>query len=190
MRKIFPPAPGVVPLALLCALLCAGCGAAEPVRGSLAVEARIAVAGTTRPIKQETLYLLDADLIRLAMAETGAGDDAQAKAHREHPRLKMLAGLMNARRFSAYRLGPDIALLFEQSKPIWEKHVVQTARTDDGGRAVFEKVAPGDYWLTCLSERDGKLVFWNPRVNVGREPQAVVLDERNALTVSELSGGR
>ena len=92
---------------------------------------------------------------------------------------------MNGRRFSAYPLGPDIALMFEQSKPIWERHVVRTARTDDSGRAVFAPLAPGRYWLMCLAERHGKLAYWDSLHIVAKEPQTVVLDERNALTVSD-----
>lgn len=174
-------------LALACALACAACGAANKTEGgSLLVEARVAVGGETRPVGLETLHLLDADPIRLAMAEPDESDAVQSKTHREHPRLRVLAGLMNGRRFSAYPLGTDIALMLEQSRPLWETHVVRTARTDERGRALFERLAPGHYWLMCLSERDGKLAFWNPRVTVTRgATEAVVLDLSNALTYSD-----
>src|SRR5215207_10492785 len=95
----------ILPLifALACALLCAGCGAPnkEVEGGALSVEARVVVGGEARPVNLETLYLLDADPILLAMAEVNEGDAVQAKVHREHPRLRMLAGLMNARRLAA-----------------------------------------------------------------------------------------
>ena len=174
-------------LALACALLCAACGATNRDEGgSLSVEARVVVDGDTRPVSGETLYLLDADPILLAMAEVNEGDAVQVRTHREHPRLRMLAGLMNARRLAAYRLGTDIALVLEESRPLWETHVVRTARTDERGRAVFDGLAPGHYWLTCLSERDGKLAFWNPRVTVARaRTEAVVLDQSNALTFGD-----
>lgn len=174
-------------LALACALLGAGCGATNKDEGgSLSVEARVVVNGAARPVSLETLYLLDADPIRVAMTEADEGDAAQAKTHREHPRLRMLAGLMNGRRFAAYPLGTDIAVVLEQSKPLWETHVVRTARTDERGRALFGGLAPGHYWLTCLSERDGKLAFWNPRVTVARgASETVVLDLSNALTFSD-----
>src|ERR671912_240609 len=85
-----------------------------------------------------------------------------------------------------YLLGADIAIVLEQSKPLWETRVVRTARTDERGRAVFDKLAPGHYWLMCLSERDGKLAFWGPRVTVARaRTEAVVLDQSNALTFGD-----
>lgn len=174
-------------LALACALALAACGAAGREQGgSLLVEARVVVDDEARPVSSATLYLLDADPIRLAMNEPDARDEVQSKTHREHPRLRVLAGLMNGRRFSAYPLGPDIALMLEQSRPLWETHVVREARTDERGRARFERLAPGHYWLTCLAERDGKLAFWAPRVTVERGPgQEVLLDLSNALTYSD-----
>jgi hypothetical protein len=184
MRKTFMLAP-LMSLLLLATLACAGRRNATMEQGTLIVVARLTLAGATRPISQETLYLLDADPIRLAMHEAETNDSTQAQTHQAHPRLKILAGLMNGRRFSAYPLGPDIALMLEQSKPIWERHVLRTARTDDDGRAVFAPLAPGRYWLMCLAERDGKLAYWDSLHIVAKEPQTVVLDERNALTVSD-----
>lgn len=173
--------------ALGCALMCAACGAAKKDEGgSLSIEARAVVNDNARPVSLETLYLLDADPILLAMAEADEGDAVQVRTHREHPRLRMLAGLMNARRFAAYRLGTDIAVVLEQSRPLWETHVVRTARTDERGRAAFDGLAPGNYWLMCLSERDGKLAFWNPRVTIARgASENIVLDLNNALTFSD-----
>lgn len=169
----------ITSFALACALLCAACGGTgKDEGGPLFVEAR--------GVGVETLYLLDADPILLAMAEVNERDAVQARTHREHPRLRMLASLMNARRFAAYRLGTDIAVVLEQSRPLWETHVVRTARTDARGRARFDNLAPGHYWLMCLSERDGGLAFWNPRVTVERgRAETIMLDQSNALTFGE-----
>jgi hypothetical protein len=148
---------------------------------SLHVEAR-----TERgPGAGATLYLLDDDLIRLAMAAPTAADPAREAVHREHPRLRMLAGLMHARRYSAYPLGPDVKLLLEQSRPLWEPHVLRAARADDQGRAAFDGLAPGVYWLMCVDERDGRLAFWNLWLTLGRGANEATLDTKNALTVSD-----
>ena len=66
MRRTFSSAP-LMSLLLLAMLACAGRRDATMERGALIVEARLNIAGATRPIGQETLYLLDADPIRLAM---------------------------------------------------------------------------------------------------------------------------
>ncbi|HWS53143.1 MAG TPA: hypothetical protein VN228_03420 [Pyrinomonadaceae bacterium] len=153
---------------------------------SLRVEAR-----TERgPVAGATLYLLDADLIGLAMAGDDAGDPLRAAVHREHPRLRILAGLMNGRRYSAYPLGPDVRLLLSQSRPLWERRVRRTARADKRGRAAFDGLAPGVYWLMCLDERDGRVAFWNLWLPLGRGASEVTLDNANALTLSDAGPAR
>ena len=178
MRRRLALAAGAA--AAAAALAAASCSSFRQA-ASVRVEAR-----TERgPSAGATLYLLDEDLIRLAMAEPDAGDDAQSAVHREHPRLRLLAGLMNGRRFSAYPLGPDVRLLLEQSRPIWEPHVLRAARADERGRAAFEHLAPGDYWLMCVDERDGRVAFWNVKLSLARGANVITLDAKNALTVSD-----
>lgn len=151
-------------------------------RGSLAVEARaVFPAGDPRPIAQVTIHLLDADLIRLAMAEGDEHSPSHDKVHAENPRLKSLAGLMNGRRREAYSLGPDAFLLLEQSRPLWEPHVLRTAETDAEGRASFENLRPGQYWLMCYRWKGGGEAFWNHQVIVEKGTNRVALDEINAL---------
>ena len=147
-------------------------------------------AGGRRPSAGATFYLLDEDVIRLAMAEPEAGDAAQEAVHREHPRLRLLAGLMNGRRFSAYRLGPDVKLMLEQSRPLWEPRVLRSARADARGRAAFDGLAPGDYWLMCLDDGDGRLAFWNMKLSLARGANEVTLDAQNALTLDDTRPAR
>lgn len=157
------------------------CSSRQAGAATLRVEARSGL----EPSAGATLYLLDDDFIRLAMAAPGAGDPAREAVHREHPRLRMLAGLMHARRYSAYPLGPDVKLLLEQSRPLWEPHVLRTARADEQGRAAFDGLAPGVYWLMCLDERGGRLAFWNLWLTLARGANEATLDAKNALTVSD-----
>jgi hypothetical protein len=174
-------------------IVAAAAPACSPFRqaASLHVEARVELApGDARPSAGATVYLLDDDFIRLAMAEADAGDSVRAAVHREHPRLRILAGLLNARRFSAYPLGPDVKLLLAQSRPLWEPHVLRAERADERGRAAFVGLAPGVYWLMCLDERGGRLAFWNLRLELGRGANEITLDAKNALTVSDAPAAR
>lgn len=182
MRRRLALAAGV---AAALALAAQSCSRPRTAAASLRVEAR-----TERgPLAGAALYLLDEDLIRLAMAEDG-GDPLRRAVHREHPRLRLLAGLLNGRRFSAYRLGPDVRVLLEQSRPLWEPHVVAAARADDAGRAHFDGLAPGVYWLMCLDERGGRVAFWNLWLPLERGAGGVTLDGRNALTVNDAGPAR
>lgn len=187
MRPRLSLAAGVVAIVVAAAAACSSFRRSA----SLHVEARFELApGVERPSAGATVRLLDDDFIRLAMAEDEGGEPARAAVHREHPRLRMLAGLMHARRYSAYPLGPDVKLLLEQSRPLWEPHVLRAARADDGGRAALDGLAPGVYWLMCLDERGGRLAFWNVRLELARGANEVTLDGKNALTVSDAGPAR
>ena len=186
MRKHLPPALKAWPV-LFVALVVALVVVSEMNESSLVLDARTE---PTRALRGATFYLLDEDPIRLAMVGEGDPSPLQAKVHGEHPRLRVLAGLLNARRREAYPLGPDVALLLEQSRPLWETHVVRSARTDERGRAVFEGLKPGDYWVMGSVGDGPALAFWDLRLTLRRGENHLLLDERNALTVGTPAGAR
>ena len=160
--------------------------AAGLMRGSLLVEARINYSeGEPQPIAMAPIYLLDADMLKLAQGGEGRMSPLEERVFRENPDLGHLAGVMNARRREAYSLGPDVVPLMEKSRPLWEPHVRQRVQTNAGGRASFSDLKPGEYWLVCRSEtRDGGVAFWNLPVTVKRGENRIALDARNALQCS------
>ena len=155
------------------------------VRNSLAVEARVSddAARGAEPLADAELYLLDADMMRLALVRNGEQPTPlQERVFREHPDVAKLAGVMNARRREAYGLGPDIILLLEQSRALWEPHIKQRARTDAAGRARFSNLEAGDYWLMARARTpSGNVAFWNLPVTVARGENQVRLDALNSL---------
>jgi hypothetical protein len=96
---------------------------------------------------------------------------------------------MNARRREAYSLSPDIFLLVEQARPLWESHVIEKIQgkmqAEGHARVSFEDLTPGTYWLMAYEKMrdgdDGREAFWNLQVKVGRGETRVSLDEKNAL---------
>jgi hypothetical protein len=152
-------------------------------RASLQVEARVSDNhAEQRPASGATLYLLNQDMMRLALKEEGERSPPEEKAFRENPELRRLAGLMNARRREAYSLGPEISAFVEKSKPLWQPHVIQTAQTDGQGRAHFYNLKPGDYWLMCLTGTgDDGVAFWNLSVTLKNGENTLRLDPLNAL---------
>lgn len=155
-------------------------------RATLSVDARVYYSnGEVQPTPSATIYLLDSDVIGLALVKEGGPDPLQEKVFRDNPKLRNLAGLMNARRHAAYPLSPDVVPFVEQSRPLWQPHVVQTALTDAAGRARFSNLAPGDYWLMCLTEtRTGGVVFWNLFVRIHGGQNSIGLDPTNSLQCS------
>lgn len=159
----------------------------QTTRASLLVEARVRYyKADEQPVASATLYLLDQDIIRLALVKEGEpASPLQEKLFRENPKLRNLAGIMNARRREAYPLSPDVAPFVEQSRPLWQPHVIRTALTDGAGRARFSNLAPGDYWLMCLVEmRGGGVAFWNLFVTVHSGDNSVKLEPLNSLQCS------
>jgi hypothetical protein len=151
-------------------------------RGSLMMEAQIIrPSGETQLAAHESFYLLDVDMILLAMNEGNERSPLREQLEREHPNLKMVARVMDARRRSAYSLGAEAIAFMENSRPLWESHVVRSARTDAQGRAVFESLKPGDYWLMGRTQAGGGAAFWNQRIFVNRGENRIVLDQNNAL---------
>lgn len=139
--------------------------------------------GETRAVARETFYLLDADMIMLAMIEGNASSPLRERVYREHPNLGMVAMVMDARRRSAYSLGAEVMLFMENSRPLWESHVVRSVQTDARGRAVFKNLKPGDYWLLGRMETGDGAAFWNQRISLSRGSNQITLDQNNALYV-------
>ncbi|MGB7922757.1 MAG: hypothetical protein WCF57_05875 [Pyrinomonadaceae bacterium] len=153
-------------------------------RGSLVMEAQVVRrSGAKQAVARETFYLLDIDIIRLAMIEGNERSPLRDRIYSEHPNLGMVALVMDARRRSAYSLGAEVMPFVEDSRPLWESHVVRSAQTDAGGRAVFKGLKPGDYWLMGRMETGAGAAFWNQPVSVGRGENQITLDQNNALYV-------
>ncbi len=153
-------------------------------RCSLAMNARIVRgSGEMLPVANETFYLLDVDLILLAMEKGDESSPLREKVYQEHPNLGMVAMVMDARRRSAYSLGAEVLPFIEQSRPLWERHVITSLKTDAGGHAVFKNLRPGDYWLMGRMETGAGAAFWNQRVSLERGENKIMLDQDNALYV-------
>lgn len=151
-------------------------------RGSLSMKAQIVrPSGESQAVTRETFYLLDVDMISLAMIEGGESSPVREKLYREHPNLGMVARVLDARRRSAYSLGAEALSFMENSRPLWESHVVQSAQTDVQGRAVFKSLKPGDYWLMGRTQGASGAAFWNQPISLSRGENQITLDQTSAL---------
>jgi hypothetical protein len=175
-----------VAFALLLLAALAWVGSRRLTRGVLLVSAHVSRPhGEDAPARSMRLYLLDQDMIRLALVNGGQPSLLQEKVFSENPKLRGLAGLMNARRREAYSLGPEVLDFMEQSRPLWQPHVIQSVETDAEGRATFYNLKPGDYWLMGRTGTPaGGVAFWNLFVSIKRGETSVTLDPLNSLQCS------
>jgi hypothetical protein len=155
-------------------------------RATLQVDASISGAEQPRASARAVLYLLNQDIFRLALPQGGELTASQERVFREKPELRNLAEVMNARRREAYSLGTEVRRFVEDSRPLWQPRIVQTAQADESGRARFSELEPGDYWLMMLVETDsaGGVAFWHLPVSLARGENIVKLDPRNSLQCS------
>lgn len=150
-------------------------------RASLRLSVGSGARSAPSPPPRAIVHLLDIDPIELVSTGGDEQSPRAAEAYRAHPRLKELAGLMNARRQAAYSLGPDVFLFLDQSRPVWEPHVLRSAQTDAEGRAKLDDLAPGSYWLMCYCEEPGSEAFWSRRVMIEDGANEVALERSEAL---------
>ena len=155
-------------------------------RGTLRVEAIVSDrSGNRRSASPATLYLLDRDMMKLALVKAGEESALQQRVFAEHTGLRNLAAVLNARRREAYSLGPDVTLFVEQTEPLWQPHVIQTIQMDASGHATLGGIEPGEYWLMCRAETEDKgVAFWNLPLTVNRGENKIRLEPFNSLQCS------
>lgn len=107
-----------------------------------------------------------------------------SEVYRTHPRLKILAGKLNARRFGGYSLSADVLLFIDQSRPLWELHVLRSGQIGLTGDSSIDNLTPGSYWLLAYSQVPGSESFWVQQVDINLGTNEVELQRTNALYVN------
>lgn len=157
--------------------------------GSLSIEAQIVYnMGGPQPVARQNFYLLNIDPFTLR------AEDARVKLQFENAKsdterqLFAVAGMqliMLQELTKSDKLTRDNAKQFlgmvDASKPYWEGHLVQSVQTDFSGKAVFNKLRPGKYWLLGQSETRAEFALWNVPVKVGLGKNTLLLDQNNSV---------
>jgi hypothetical protein len=60
------------------------------------------------------------------------------------------------------------------------KHIVQSTTSDFGGKAKFNPVPQGTYYVFALASTPKGFVIWNVRVELTAAEASVTLDQNNA----------
>lgn len=153
-------------------------------RPSLQIRLRQLSSGDATHRSTVAFHLLDVDPIHLVMNGELESTPQGGEVYKEHPKLKTLAGKLNARRFGGYSLSPDAFLFLDQSRPLWESHVIKSGQTDATGNAVLDDLAKGTYWLVAYSRASGEEAFWVQQIDIQEGATEVELLRSNALYFS------
>ena len=137
-----------------------------PSTGTLAIEAGIIYkAGGNQPVGRTEFRLLDSDLESLISA-------AGLRADRG---IDLVSTWGIKRRYS-----PDAILL--QIEESIRKHTIQSVTTDFNGKAQFENIQPGKYFVYGLTETRRGFAIWSVPIEIKAGQNSLLLDQNNAAT--------
>jgi hypothetical protein len=134
--------------------------------------------GDVKPVARATFHLLDdslGNILRTAGLSaprnygggSGNTDEDLVNAYASSIKYSILDGYKE--------FGPAAATAVRP-------HIIQTITTGFDGKATFEAVAAGTYYLMGMSETPKGYVIWNLKVDLKAGKNTVTLDQNNAVT--------
>lgn len=152
-------------------------------QGELSIEAGLVYkSGDVKPVARNQFYLLDGDAEQILKQ---ANIERQGKL-----------GNPNLTNFDAYAAAEacinigtecpsfDSSWYFrKRATEVLKPHILQTITTGFDGKAKFESVPAGDYYVMGVMTRDQGFVCWNLKVTLKPGMQTVILDQNNAQRV-------
>jgi len=147
-----------------------------PQTGGLSIEAGLVFrSGDIKPVARTVFYLLDAHPGNI-LKEAGIKPADKSGMDLEDPE-KLLFSLGLAMRYAELPSEqPFLAAAMEALKP----HILQTVTTDFGGKAQFQPVVVGSYYLMGVAQTPKGLALWNIKVELNPGQNSFTLDQNNA----------
>lgn len=71
--------------------------------------------------------------------------------------------------------------ILEKSKPVWADFIVAETITDFDGKAAFENVPSGKYWLASQTETRSAFTLWDLPLELKPGENKLLLDQNNAI---------
>ncbi len=125
--------------------------------------------GDIRPVARTTFHLLDESLSKILR---DAGVQPRTGGDNSDHGIIFSYGL-------AAKYGPEANVPSGVQEAI-NKHVVQSITSDFGGKAKFNPVPQGTYYVFALASTPKGFVIWNVRVELTSAEATVTLDQNNA----------
>ena len=145
--------------------------------GVLSIEAGLVFqSGDVKPVARTTFYLLNADLAQI-LREAGIKPTDKLSESAEPTDNDFVLSFAFANRYAALdKYQAFLPAALATIKP----HIVQSVTTDFTGKAVFEPVPEGVYYLVGVATPAKAIVAWNLKVNVKAGQSSITLDQNNA----------
>jgi hypothetical protein len=147
-------------------------------QATLSLEAALIFqSGDIKPVARTTFYLIDAhpgEILKAAGIQ-GLSNPSKAESGEE-----LVFDLSLALRTS---IVPESAAFVRTAMSTLKPHIVQSVMTDFTGKAQFEPVKPGVYYLFGVVEIGRSSAYWNLRLELQPRKYALTLDNNNAAFI-------
>jgi hypothetical protein len=124
--------------------------------------------GDIKPVARTTFYLLDESAVKL-MRQAGVKSSGGEKSD------VSIAGAYGIS--SKYSNNPNAS----RANELIKKHSIQSVTTDFGGKAKFNPVPQGKYYLFGISSTPKGFAIWDMKVDLNSAETSVTLDQNNAV---------
>lgn len=152
----------------------------NPPKSVLSIEVGLVYAsGDAKPVARNEFYLLDEDAEQILR---DGKVEKKGKLKKHDLRLLdtyALASLCVSSRDRCASL-KDSLIYLQDSEQTLKPHIVQRVLTGFDGKAKFEPMTRGNYYLMGVYVRERGYVIWNLKVELKSESQNIILDQNNA----------
>lgn len=152
-------------------------------KGELSIEAGLVYkSGDVKPVARNEFYLLDGDAEQILQQA-----NIERKGKLRNPNLTNLDAYAAAE--ACMNIGTecpsfDASWYFhKRATEVIKPHILQRITTGFDGKAKFEPLPAGDYYVMGVMTRDKGFVCWNLKVTLKLGTQTVILDQNNAQRV-------
>lgn len=152
--------------------------AASVGQAQLSLEAGLVYkSGDTKALSRVTFYLLDADLGKILQDAGLQPDESLARIYTDTNK----ALIVNYASSLKFGILPKFQAFSTIATPAIKPHIIQTVTTDFSGKAAFEPLAAGSYFLMGYTETARGYAIWNLPVSLKAGVNSIVIDQNNAV---------
>jgi hypothetical protein len=150
-----------------------------PAEARIAIETGIVYAsGDVKPVAREKFYLLDADIGQV-LFDAGLKPPVDARpAYTRNEQQQLVNSFAMAVLDSTTSM--ERLEFYQASKKLFPAHIIKSVETDFSGKASFESVTPGTYYLFGITKTRKAFAVWNYRVDAKAGETKITLDQHNA----------
>jgi uncharacterized lipoprotein YehR (DUF1307 family) len=162
--------------------------APSKIQSTLSIEAGLVYkSGDVKPVARNEFYLLDDDAEKI-IKEAGVEKKGRLKKWKEISWLDSYAAAkLCVNRLTRCPALKDAWDLVNDVTEALKPHIVKSLTTGFDGKASFEPVTSGTYYVMGIYLRDEGFVSWNVKVELNSASQQLILDQNNSSMIYQPS---